>query len=35
VKTALITDLHANREAVEAVMAHASEQGATHHADPA
>jgi predicted phosphodiesterase len=28
VKTALITDLHANREAVESVMAHASEQGA-------
>ena len=27
VKTALITDLHANREAVETVMAHASEQG--------
>ena len=28
VKTALVTDLHANREAVEAVMAHAREQGA-------
>jgi diadenosine tetraphosphatase ApaH/serine/threonine PP2A family protein phosphatase len=27
-KTALVTDLHANREAVEAVMAHAREQGA-------
>ena len=27
-KTALITDLHANREAVEAVMAHAQAQGA-------
>jgi diadenosine tetraphosphatase ApaH/serine/threonine PP2A family protein phosphatase len=28
VKTALITDLHANREAVEAVMSHAREHGA-------
>jgi diadenosine tetraphosphatase ApaH/serine/threonine PP2A family protein phosphatase len=28
VRTALVTDLHANREAVEAVMAHATEQGA-------
>jgi diadenosine tetraphosphatase ApaH/serine/threonine PP2A family protein phosphatase len=28
VKTALVTDLHANREAVETVMAHAREQGA-------
>jgi diadenosine tetraphosphatase ApaH/serine/threonine PP2A family protein phosphatase len=28
VKTALVTDLHANREAVEAVMAHAEAQGA-------
>ncbi len=28
-KIALITDLHANREAVEAVMAHAQQQGAT------
>jgi diadenosine tetraphosphatase ApaH/serine/threonine PP2A family protein phosphatase len=28
VKTALITDLHANREAVEAVLAHAQTQGA-------
>jgi diadenosine tetraphosphatase ApaH/serine/threonine PP2A family protein phosphatase len=27
-KTALITDLHANREAVEAVLEHAQEQGA-------
>ena len=27
-KTALVTDLHANREAVEAVMAHAEAQGA-------
>ena len=27
-KTALVTDLHANREAVETVMAHAREQGA-------
>jgi len=27
VKTALVTDLHANREAVEAVMAHARDQG--------
>jgi len=27
-KTALVTDLHANREAVEAVMAHAQAQGA-------
>jgi diadenosine tetraphosphatase ApaH/serine/threonine PP2A family protein phosphatase len=28
VKTAVVTDLHANREAVETVMAHAREQGA-------
>jgi hypothetical protein len=28
VKTALVTDLHANREAVETVLAHAREQGA-------
>ncbi len=31
-KTALITDLHANREAVEAVLAHAETQGAQAHA---
>jgi diadenosine tetraphosphatase ApaH/serine/threonine PP2A family protein phosphatase len=31
-KIALITDLHANREAVEAVLAHASDRGATRHA---
>ena len=31
-KLALITDLHANREAVEAVMAHANAQGATQYA---
>lgn len=31
-KLALITDLHANREAVEAVMAHAAAQDATHYA---
>jgi diadenosine tetraphosphatase ApaH/serine/threonine PP2A family protein phosphatase len=31
-KLALITDLHANREAVEAVTAHASAQGATRYA---
>lgn len=31
-KLALITDLHANREAVEAVLAHAQTQGAEQHA---
>ncbi|CAG1013265.1 hypothetical protein BURC_00381 [Burkholderiaceae bacterium] len=31
-KLALVTDLHANREAVEAVMAHAAAQGAQRHA---
>lgn len=31
-KLALITDLHANREAVEAVLAHARAQGVTQHA---
>ena len=28
-KIAVVTDLHANREAVEAVFAHARSQGAT------
>jgi len=32
VKLALVTDLHANREAVEAVMEHAAGQGAQRHA---
>jgi diadenosine tetraphosphatase ApaH/serine/threonine PP2A family protein phosphatase len=32
VKLALVTDLHANREAVEAVLAHAQSQGAEQHA---
>ncbi|MBC7956498.1 MAG: metallophosphoesterase family protein [Cytophagales bacterium] len=31
-KLALVTDLHANREAVEAVLAHAQSQGAERHA---
>ena len=31
-KTAVITDLHANREAVEAVLEHAAAQGADHYA---
>jgi diadenosine tetraphosphatase ApaH/serine/threonine PP2A family protein phosphatase len=31
-KIAVITDLHANREAVEAVLEHAAEQGVDHHA---
>ena len=31
-KLALVTDLHANREAVEAVLAHAQSQGAEQHA---
>jgi diadenosine tetraphosphatase ApaH/serine/threonine PP2A family protein phosphatase len=31
-KLALVTDLHANREAVEAVLAHAHDQGAEQHA---